>query len=64
MKEKNNMIYFNGEELLKYRKQKGLSQEELAEKIGVSSMTISNWMKNDEGWTLSISYKAYQTKKR
>ena len=43
MKEKNNMIYFNGEELLKYRKQKGLSQEELAEKIGVSRQSIHLW---------------------
>ena len=25
-----------------------LTQKEIAEKIGVSSMTISNWMKNDE----------------
>lgn len=32
-----------GEKLLEYRKKKGLSQEQLAERIGVTRQTISNW---------------------
>ena len=32
-----------GEKILKLRKQKGLSQEELGEKINVTRQTISNW---------------------
>ena len=32
-----------GDNLLKARKKKGLSQEELGEKIGVTRQTISNW---------------------
>ena len=32
-----------GEKILKLRKQKGLSQEELGEKVGVTRQTISNW---------------------
>ena len=32
-----------GEKILEYRKKKGLSQEQLAEKIDVTRQTISNW---------------------
>lgn len=32
-----------GNSLYKYRKKKGLSQEEVAEKLGVSRQTISKW---------------------
>ena len=32
-----------GENILKLRKEKGLSQEELAEKLNVTRQTISNW---------------------
>ena len=32
-----------GEKILKLRKQKGLSQEELGDRIGVTRQTISNW---------------------
>ena len=32
-----------GEKILKYRKNKGLSQEELGEKVDVTRQTISNW---------------------
>ena len=35
-----------GERIQKYRKMKGLSQEEVAEKIGVSRQTISKWESN------------------
>lgn len=35
-----------GNHISKYRKQKNLSQEELAEKIYVSRQTISNWERN------------------
>lgn len=36
-----------GENICKYRKKKGLSQEELAERIGVTRQTISNWELNE-----------------
>ena len=36
-----------GEKILKLRKQKGLSQEELGEKINVTRQTISNWELNE-----------------
>lgn len=39
----NNTIEFYGEELLNFRKQKGLSQEELADKINVSRQSIHLW---------------------
>lgn len=32
-----------GNKILKLRKEKGYSQEELAEKLGVTRQTISNW---------------------
>lgn len=32
-----------GKQILIFRKKEGLSQEELAAKIGVSRQTISNW---------------------
>ena len=32
-----------GEKILNLRKEKSLSQEQLAEKIGVTRQTISNW---------------------
>ena len=35
-----------GEKILKLRKQKGLSQEELGEKVKVTRQTISNWELN------------------
>lgn len=40
---KNEMFEFLGEELYKIRKQKGFSQEELAEKINVSRQSIHLW---------------------
>lgn len=39
----NSTIEFYGEELLNFRKQKGLSQEELADKINVSRQSIHLW---------------------
>ena len=36
-----------GEKILKLRKQKGLSQEELGDKINVTRQTISNWELNE-----------------
>lgn len=36
-----------GENILKLRKQKGLSQEELGEQINVTRQTISNWELNE-----------------
>ena len=33
--------------LLKYRKDSGLSQEELAEKIGVSRQAVSKWERSE-----------------
>lgn len=36
-----------GENILKLRKQKGLSQEQLGEKINVTRQTISNWELNE-----------------
>lgn len=36
-----------GEKILKIRKQKGLSQEELGEKVNVTRQTISNWELNE-----------------
>lgn len=36
-----------GENILKLRKQKGLSQEQLGEKVNVSRQTISNWELNE-----------------
>ena len=41
--EKKQDIKFKGENLLKYRKEKGLSQEELANIIGVSRQAIYKW---------------------
>lgn len=41
--EKNVKFEFYGEKLFDFRKSKGLSQEELAEKIGVSRQTIYAW---------------------
>ena len=38
-----------GDNLLKARKKKGLSQEELGEKIGVTRQTISNWELGETG---------------
>ena len=35
-----------GETLLKLRKQKGLSQEEVADKLNVTRQTISKWETN------------------
>ena len=35
-----------GNKIIKLRKEKKLSQEELADKIGVSRQTISNWELN------------------
>ena len=35
--------YAIGQRIRKYRKAKGLSQEQLAEKLGVSNKTISKW---------------------
>lgn len=32
-----------GENILKYRKMQGLSQEQLGEQVGVTRQTISNW---------------------
>lgn len=43
MKKGNNKFEFCGEELLKLRKEKGLSQEELADKINVSRQSIHLW---------------------
>ena len=40
MKGTNNML---GKKLLELRKKKGLSQEELGERIDVTRQTISNW---------------------
>ena len=34
-----------GENILKLRKQNGLSQEQLGEQVGVTRQTISNWEK-------------------
>ena len=36
-----------GENILKLRKQNGLSQEQLGEQIGVTRQTISNWELNE-----------------
>ena len=36
-----------GEKILKLRKQKGLSQEELGDRIKVTRQTISNWELNE-----------------
>ena len=36
-----------GEKILKCRKQKGLSQEELGDRIKVTRQTISNWELNE-----------------
>ena len=35
-----------GEQILKYRKQKGMSQEELAERLNVSRQSVSLWETN------------------
>lgn len=43
MKKEINKFEFFGEELLKFRKEKGLSQEELADKINVSRQSIHLW---------------------
>ena len=36
-----------GEKIIKMRKQKNLSQEDLAEQMGVTRQTISNWELNE-----------------
>ena len=36
-----------GKKLVQFRKNKGLSQEELAEDVGVTRQTISNWELNE-----------------
>ena len=36
-----------GENILKLRKQNGLSQEQLGEKVNVTRQTISNWELNE-----------------
>ena len=36
-----------GENILKLRKQNGLSQEQLGEQVGVTRQTISNWELNE-----------------
>lgn len=36
-----------GQQIIRYRKQQALSQEELAEKVYVSRQSISNW-ENDK----------------
>ena len=36
-----------GNNILELRKKKGLSQEELSEKVGVTRQTISNWELNE-----------------
>ena len=36
-----------GEQILKYRKKEGLSQEELSNKVGVTRQTISKWELNE-----------------
>ena len=36
-----------GKKLIQFRKNKGLSQEELAEDVGVTRQTISNWELNE-----------------
>ena len=41
-----------GEQILKFRKEKGLTQRELGEKIGVSSSAVSQW---ESGGTPDIS---------
>lgn len=38
-----------GSNILELRKKKGLSQEELSEKVGVTRQTISNWELNETG---------------
>ena len=38
-----NKVRFLGENLLQFRKEKGLSQEELANKIGVSRQAVYKW---------------------
>lgn len=43
MKNENSKFGFLGEELRKARKEKGLSQEELADKINVSRQSIHLW---------------------
>lgn len=43
MKNENNKYEFLGENLYKFRKEKGLSQEELADKINVSRQSIHLW---------------------
>ena len=37
----------NGENLFQARKEAGLSQEQVAEKLGVSRQTISKWETNE-----------------
>jgi len=37
------MLVTTGERILKYRKEAGLSQEELAERVGVSRQAVSKW---------------------
>ena len=36
-----------GDRIAKYRRNQGLSQEELAEKLGISRQSVSKWERNE-----------------
>ena len=49
-----------GEKIFKLRKEKGISQEALAEQIGTTRQAISKW-ENNKGFQKQKSFYNYQT---
>lgn len=49
-----------GEKIFKLRKEKGISQEALAEQIGTTRQAISKW-ENNQGFPETESFYNYQT---
>lgn len=50
-------LYSTGEKIKQYRKQKGMTQKQLSEKLGISNSMLSNYENGSSALTLDFLYK-------